>query len=178
MYYLLNPRKVSPADRICISCFWCAYRIRCSTETPQSYRLSTWQLPSPEVRNAFNRVIAQGYEPQILEAYGRFHKLIHPNNVKAHMAGAIVLVYCTLEKIYFDNRRGQGDLSGQGWHFYANLVKVHVLHQPALMRSVLGNKRQRGKGYGPDDSSGSGGLSATRKSLAQNLSRTAISFQL
>jgi hypothetical protein len=114
------------------------------------------------VRDAFDRIISQGYEPQVLEAYNRFHKLIHPDNVQAALAGAIVLVYCTLEKAIFTTREGRK--LEQEWQFYANLTKLQVLKQATPAKSLIPAKRKLAHGYGSDDPSGSNG-STSRKAV-------------
>lgn len=102
------------------------------------------------MRESFNQVIERGYEPQILEAYSRTHKLIHPNDVPAHLAGAVALVYCTLERAVFSSR-GNRSRSTPEWQFYANLVKIQVLAQPAPPKSILSTKRKRIPGYGAEN---------------------------
>jgi hypothetical protein len=58
------------------------------------------------IRDAFYHVIAQGYESQVPEAYNHSQKLIHLNKLQVTLAGAIVLVYCTLEKALFSEQIG------------------------------------------------------------------------
>ncbi|KAF8593954.1 hypothetical protein BDV93DRAFT_565948 [Ceratobasidium sp. AG-I] len=123
-------------------------------DTPSSHRYATWAL-SEDSRDAFDRVTARGYEPQTSEVYSCRHKLIHPNNVPAHLTGAIVLVYCTLERAIFNSKGIMKGRSPPEWQFFANLVKVQVLKQPSPAKSILSIKRKDIHGYGPDDYSGS-----------------------
>jgi hypothetical protein len=109
------------------------------------------------VRDAFVRVIAQGYESQALEAYNRFHKLIYPDTVQANLADDIVLVYCTLEKELFSKRDNRGTSAVSEWQFYANLIKIQVLKQAQPTKSSATVKRRFAHGYGSDDPSGSDG---------------------
>ncbi|KAG8764490.1 hypothetical protein FRC12_008075 [Ceratobasidium sp. 428] len=70
-------------------------------ELPKNYQYPTWDLGSPIAHTAFTRAIAKGYEPQPLEAYDRYHRLIHPNKVPTVLPGAIVVVHCTLERCLY-----------------------------------------------------------------------------
>ncbi|KAG8777502.1 hypothetical protein FRC12_000354 [Ceratobasidium sp. 428] len=118
---------------------------------PEGFEMDTWSFSSEEVERAFYRTVDSGFEPQLLEAYTRFNRLIHPNEVNATISGAIVLVYCTLERM----RLSRDDGKRAEFQFYANLVKLQVLKlaPPPVPTSV---KRKLVHGYGPNDSSGSG----------------------
>ncbi|KAG8773184.1 hypothetical protein FRC12_002662 [Ceratobasidium sp. 428] len=110
---------------------------------PQSCKFDTWIL-SPNTQEAFERVIEQGYEPQVLEAHDREDKLIHPNNVASTLSGAIVVVYCTLERIRFPRNNGRN----AEFQFYANLVKVQVVkNAPPSTTTTAGTKRKFLHGY-------------------------------
>ncbi|KAF8599106.1 hypothetical protein BDV93DRAFT_560638 [Ceratobasidium sp. AG-I] len=92
-------------------------------DTFLTHGFSTWAIPSQVTREAFGRAIAQGYKPQVLEAYDESDELIHPNNVQTKLNGAIVIVSCTLERLLILRpwmRRPE-------YHFYANLVELQVL---------------------------------------------------
>ncbi|KAG8792549.1 hypothetical protein FRC12_005700 [Ceratobasidium sp. 428] len=119
---------------------------------PKTYCYPTWEFSSKSNRAVFDRVIAKGHEPQPLEAYGRHSMLIHPNQVHHALPGAIVLAYCTLERIL-------SGLSAQPeWQFNANLVKLQVLKQPV---SVGSSKRKYYTyRYGSNNASTSGGSSS------------------
>ncbi|KAG8710981.1 hypothetical protein FRC12_000131 [Ceratobasidium sp. 428] len=125
-------------------------------DIPKSHRYKTWKFASAEVRKIFNDTIARGYEPQPLKAYHRSHERIHPNAVHDALTGAIVLVYCTLERGYF----GKGKSGAAEQQVYANLVKVQVLQSVAPTQSVVVTKRKFAHGYGPDDPSASEGRSS------------------
>ncbi|KAG8714877.1 hypothetical protein FRC08_011307 [Ceratobasidium sp. 394] len=120
---------------------------------PKDFKFETWNISSREVRDAFDRVIQQGYEPQVLEAYTRFNKLIHPNNVAATLSGAIVLVHCTLERMRFSKNNGRDT----EFQFYANLVKVQVLKLAPPVKSIAATKRKFVHSYGPNDEFGPDG---------------------
>ncbi|KAF8599104.1 hypothetical protein BDV93DRAFT_511927 [Ceratobasidium sp. AG-I] len=117
-------------------------------DTPHTHRYSTWHLDD-DVRASFDRVLDLGYDPQILEAYSRVDKLIHPNRVSAQLSGAVVLVYCTLEKSRFKDRSLMGK-SAYEVSLYANLAKVQVLMQPPPRNSVLAIKRKQIPRYGAE----------------------------
>ncbi|KAG8722248.1 hypothetical protein FRC09_006562 [Ceratobasidium sp. 395] len=132
-------------------------------ELPKSYRYSTWDLSSATAQTAFMRAIANGYEPQPLEAYDRHNRLIHPNRVPTVLPGAIVIVHCTLERCLY----ARGSQPSAEWHFYANLVKVQVLKLPTSYDRTMAVKRKFSAGYGPKDPSGSEGQSSKTKKVLQ-----------
>ncbi|KAG8692355.1 hypothetical protein FRC08_009834 [Ceratobasidium sp. 394] len=136
---------------------------------PPSHRYSTWVVGSQEIWDVLDRVVARGYEPQVLEAYDRFNKLIHPNKVSAVLSGAIVLVYCTLERALFGKKQGEPPQ----WQFYANLAKVQVLRYSSPMKSIM-SKCRFAHGYGLDDPSGSNGSSATGEPVSRKSVRIAV----
>ncbi|KAG9096085.1 hypothetical protein FRC07_010986, partial [Ceratobasidium sp. 392] len=121
-------------------------------DLPSGHRYSTWKVGSERVREAFDKVIARGFKPQPLEAYSRHNKLIHPNNVTTTLSGAIVVVYCTLERALFTKLHE--------WQFYANLIKVQALKLADPTKSAITSKRKFTHGYGPDDPSASEGSSS------------------
>ncbi|KAG8764489.1 hypothetical protein FRC12_008074 [Ceratobasidium sp. 428] len=127
-------------------------------DVPENFRHSTWNYKSPDVRTAFENTIRLGYEPQVLPAFNRQNKLIHPNHVPAMLNGAVVVVYCTLERALFANK-GK-DNTPPSWHVYANLVKVQVLKTAIPVKATAKSKRKVTYGYDPDRSSASKGSSS------------------
>ncbi|KAG9094042.1 hypothetical protein FS749_013239 [Ceratobasidium sp. UAMH 11750] len=96
-------------------------------DVPFSHYFSTWDFASQEVRQVMDDVISKGYTPQVVPAYDEHDQLIHPNDVENTLKGALVCVFCTLEKMLFT---GNSQPGGCAWQFYSNLVKVQVL-EPA-----------------------------------------------
>ncbi|KAG9125533.1 hypothetical protein FRC07_007229 [Ceratobasidium sp. 392] len=86
--------------------------------------------------------------PQVVEAYDRHDKLIHPNNVVATLSDAIVIVYCTLERTRFPKniKRPQPE-----YQFYANLVKVQIIKNAPPPKPTAGIKRKFVRSYGATD---------------------------
>ncbi|KAG8714747.1 hypothetical protein FRC09_017296 [Ceratobasidium sp. 395] len=117
-------------------------------DIPRSCEFATWNLTS-EVQEAFERVIEQGFAPQVLEAYDRRDNLIHPNNVTATLSGAIVIVYCTLERMRFPNKNNTRNTEYQ---FYANLVKAQVIKNAPPLKPTSSIKRKFIHSYGQTDS--------------------------
>ncbi|KAG8716754.1 hypothetical protein FRC09_015267 [Ceratobasidium sp. 395] len=117
-------------------------------DIPRSCEFATWNLTS-EVQEAFERVIEQGFAPQVIEAYDRHDKLIHPNNVTATLSGAIVIVYCTLERMRFPNKNNMRNMEYQ---FYANLVKTQVIKNAPPPKPTATVKRKFIHSYGQTDS--------------------------
>ncbi|KAG8691380.1 hypothetical protein FRC09_011639 [Ceratobasidium sp. 395] len=124
-------------------------------DVSKDYDFSTWNIDSPGVRDAFERLIEQGYEPQVVEAYTQSDRLIHPNNLTSTIAGAIVLVHCTLERMRFSKDNG----AKAEFQFYANLVKVQILKSAAPAKPIS-NKRKHVHSYGPNDNYGPDGRSS------------------
>ncbi|KAG8727667.1 hypothetical protein FRC10_005786 [Ceratobasidium sp. 414] len=135
---------------------------------PKDCEFTTWNVSSRGVREAFDRIIQQGYQPQVLQAYTRFNKLIHPNNVTATLSGAIVLVHCTLERMRFSKNHGRS----MEFQFYANLVKVQVLKLAPPVKSIAAMKRKFVHSYGPGDGFGPDGRSADRSAPSKRLRLT------
>ncbi|KAG9125818.1 hypothetical protein FRC07_006085 [Ceratobasidium sp. 392] len=102
-------------------------------DIPRSCEFATWKLTS-EVQEAFERIIEQGFAPQVIEAYDRHDKLIHPNNVTATLSGAIVIVYCTLERMRFPNKNNTRNTEYQ---FYATQRNRQILYRPGLVSRGL-----------------------------------------
>ncbi|KAG8793357.1 hypothetical protein FRC12_002951 [Ceratobasidium sp. 428] len=116
-------------------------------DIPPSHRYATWDFSTEAIHEVFDRVVAtKTFEPQPLNAYNRYDKLIHPNDVVTTLPGAIVLVHCTLERSVF----GKKD-----WQFYANLIKLQVLKLSTPVKLMSALKRKFAHGYGPSGSSGS-----------------------
>ncbi|KAG9088752.1 hypothetical protein FRC06_001860 [Ceratobasidium sp. 370] len=63
---------------------------------------------SDDICGVFDSVIAQGFVPQVLEAYNEHDDIIYPNNVPAKLRGAIVCVTCTIKKALFKGSRFAG----------------------------------------------------------------------
>ncbi|KAG8709159.1 hypothetical protein FRC09_000825 [Ceratobasidium sp. 395] len=116
-------------------------------ETSDSCEFPSWSIGS-DTREAFERVIEQGHEPQVLEAFDRNDRLIHPNNVVSTLTGAIVVVYCTLERSRFPKniKRPKPE-----YQFYANLVKVQVVKNAPPPKPTAGIKRKFVRSYGATD---------------------------
>ncbi|KAG9087598.1 hypothetical protein FS749_002808 [Ceratobasidium sp. UAMH 11750] len=134
-------------------------------DVPKDFEYATWNISSRSVRDAFDRVIQQGYRPQVLEAYTRYNKLIHPNNVAATLAGAIVLVHCTLERMRFSRNNGRNT----EFQFFANLVKVQVLKLAPPVKSLAATKRKFVHSYGPNDGFGPDGRSANGSTSSKRI---------
>jgi hypothetical protein len=130
--------------------------VLCSIDIPRSYEFNTWNVGLQGVREAFERVIQQGYQPQVLPAYTRLNKLIHPNNAIATLSGAIVLVHCTLEWM----QCSKSNRCKTEYQFYANLLKVQVLKSASLFKSLVPAKRKFIHTYEPNNDSVSAGRSA------------------
>ncbi|KAG9110108.1 hypothetical protein FRC07_008229, partial [Ceratobasidium sp. 392] len=101
--------------------------------------------------------------PQVLEAYDRNDKLIHPNDVVATLSGAIVVVFCTLERTRFPKniKRPKPE-----YQFYANLVKVQIIKNAPPSKPTAGTKRKFVPSYRATDRFGldpSGEASPTKK---------------
>ncbi|KAG8741001.1 hypothetical protein FRC10_003460 [Ceratobasidium sp. 414] len=135
---------------------------------PEGCEFASWNISSRNVRDAFDRVILQGHQPQVLQAYTRFNKLIHPNYVTATLSGAIVLVHCTLERMRFSKDNGRKT----EFQFYANLVKVQVLKLAPPVKSLAATKRKFVHSYGPDDGFGRDGRSADGSASSKRLRLT------
>ncbi|KAG8795100.1 hypothetical protein FRC12_017892 [Ceratobasidium sp. 428] len=103
---------------------------------PPGFGFDNWKMSSPLVEAHFRQVVDSGYKPQPFPAYNRFGKLIHPNQVSTTLAGAIVLVYFTLERIRYPKEKGVRTEC----QFYGNLVRLQVLKlaspKPVLKRSA------------------------------------------
>ncbi|KAG8731291.1 hypothetical protein FRC11_004571 [Ceratobasidium sp. 423] len=117
------------------------------SDIPESHRYPTWSITLPRVESLFEKLIDDGYQPQILNAHDRFNTLIHPNNVHSTLNGALCYVYATLEKQLFVNQRLPG---GRAWQFYANLVKVQALKAPSPPKPTA-MKRKDIPGYNMAD---------------------------
>ncbi|KAG8723934.1 hypothetical protein FRC09_001114 [Ceratobasidium sp. 395] len=145
-------------------------------DVPKRCHFSTWNIPSRDVRSAFDRHIAEGYRAQILQAYNRYNNIIHPNNLTGTLSGAIVLVHCTLERMQFskDQKKDQAGKDKERkieFQFYANLVKVQVLKLGSAVQPVAAYKRRYIHSYGPSDGfesddQGSEGAISKRPALA------------
>ncbi|CUA73485.1 hypothetical protein RSOLAG22IIIB_05335 [Rhizoctonia solani] len=102
-------------------------------DVPDEYFYETWNFSSTAVREAFDRVKAAGFVPQVMDVFDHHDNLIHPNKVQAEIPGSIVLVYATLEKALFASRGNEG---GRKWQFYANLVKAQVMGKEVHLDQV------------------------------------------
>ncbi|KAG8793843.1 hypothetical protein FRC12_001394 [Ceratobasidium sp. 428] len=116
-------------------------------DIPQSCEFATWNLTS-EVQEAFERVIEQGFAPQVLEVYDRRNNLIHPNNITATLSGAIVIVYCTLEQMCFPHKN---NMRNTEYQFYANLMKAQVIKNAPPRKPTSSVKRKFIHSYGQTD---------------------------
>ncbi|KAG8700808.1 hypothetical protein FRC09_005742 [Ceratobasidium sp. 395] len=136
----------------------------CSVEEdlPEGFGIDTWNMASPAVESAFRRSVDNGFRPRAFEAFNRYDKRIHPNQVNATLAGAVVLVYFTLERMRFPRDKG----TRTEYQFYGNLVRVQVL-KLGLLSKPAPKRKFMVHGYGPDDYHGSGneptGESAPKK---------------
>ncbi|KAG8796134.1 hypothetical protein FRC12_004331 [Ceratobasidium sp. 428] len=117
-------------------------------DIPKDFKYPTWNFNTDDIQAAFDRVVQRGFEPQVLPAFTRFNKLIHPNKVAVTLPGAIVLVYCTLERSEFNNKEKGGKTE---FGFYANLVKVQVLKAAPPLRPISAIKRKFLPIYGAHD---------------------------
>jgi hypothetical protein len=124
-----------------------------SVDVPKNYEFAHWNVSSQGVRDAFDQVVQQGYQPQVLEVYTCFNKLIHPIHVVATLSGAIVVVHCTLKRMLFSKDNGHST----EFQLYANLVKVQVLKLAPPVKSTAATKRKLVHSYGPNDVFGPGG---------------------
>ncbi|KAG8745996.1 hypothetical protein FRC12_014392 [Ceratobasidium sp. 428] len=124
------------------------------SDLPESHRYAGWKFGSDAVRQAFDKVISNGFEPQPLEVYDRSDDLILPNDVTSSLAGAIVLVYFTLERLEFTKNRVTE------YQFYANLVKAQIILSTPSPKARVVSRRKLTHGYGPDDSCGREGRPA------------------
>ncbi|KAG8764595.1 hypothetical protein FRC12_008006 [Ceratobasidium sp. 428] len=116
-------------------------------EVPDSCKFPTWSL-GLDVQEAFERVMEQGFQPQVLEAYDHDDRLIHPNNVVSTLSGAIVVVYCTLERTRFPKNIKR---SKPEYQFYANLVKAQVIKNAPPPKPTAGIKRKFVRSYSATD---------------------------
>src|SRR5205823_6034317 len=97
-------------------------------------------------RTVFDTVRTSGLTPQSVEAYDAYGKRITPNDLESVLAGSMVRLTCTLEKMLF--RNGQGTSGSRNWQIYANIIKVRVLKhspelsQPGTTAGASGGKRK------------------------------------
>lgn len=102
-------------------------------DIPEECHYSGWSL-SNGVQALFDGVCADGFAPQLVEAYDEHVHRINPNDLEESLGGELVCVTCTLEKMLFRPRTKDDDRTRQ---VYVNIVKLRIL------KSNLGSPRRR-----------------------------------